>query len=346
MRVVVNTSYQGHSAQICTKQIAPKLAEAGNKVVYNDWGNYQNYDLALFVSPDSEVEKAQKTNPNIITGIIDPKTGERRRIKEAELADFLAVTSLEQRDFFLRYNRNIIIYYHFPEIREVSKDHAPKKKIIIGYHGNKIHLNCMIDLSRALDELADKYNIEFWTMYNIKKLGEWEKNLPKKCPVKHIQWSKENYYTYLSQCDIGVVPAKISINLSRGKLASRFLSSFLFFSNWARYNKDDYLVRYKYSTNAGRVYPFSQFHIPVVAEFMPSYCQVIQNKYSGFLVYSREGWYDALEKLIINPDLRNKMSRNIKNFIDNNCSPNINFKNFLKFINTLKKRKNDNSSLL
>ena len=67
MRVVVNTNYTGHSAFICKKQIAFKLMKNGWKVIYNDWENYQEYDLALFVAPDSQVEKAKKINKKIIT---------------------------------------------------------------------------------------------------------------------------------------------------------------------------------------------------------------------------------------------------------------------------------------
>jgi len=337
MNIVFNTNYKQAGAEMWTDYVTPRLAKAGHNVTYNDWDNYEKYDLALFMSPDSKVKEAKRKNPNILVGIADPKASSTWKIKEAWLADFLSVTSLEQRDFFLKYNKNIHIYFHFRYIKEIYKNHIDKEKIIIGYHGNKTHLNCMMHISKALDDLSEKYNIEFWAIYNIKNLGKWRKNLPKKCPVKHIQWSKENYYKYLSQTDIGVIPANIPISLKRGKLMNRFLSSF--FKNSLRYDRNDYLIRFKYSTGPGRTYPFTQLYIPVVAEFMPSYCQMIQNEQSGFLVYSKEGWYDALEKLIISPNLRNKMSRNLKNFIDNNYSPDINFKNFLNFINKLENQK-------
>jgi len=303
-------------------------------------------NMILFVATDSDVRRAKKENPNILTVIIDPKSGLRSMRREAKCADFLFVTSMEQRDFFLKYNKNVDIYLNFADIKEMPKTHLKKHKIIIGYHGNKVHLNCMAGLSKALDDLSDKYNIEFWAIYNIKKLGKWRINMsskwrinmPKKCPVKHIQWSGDSYYKYLSQSDIGVIPAATSINTATGKVLVRFLTSFLI--NWPRYDKHDYLIRFKYSTNPGRIYQFSQFHIPVVADFMPSYCQMIQNGSSGFLVYSKEGWYDALEKLILDHNLRNRMSSNLKNFIDDNCSPDINFEKFLKSIQHLLSRRN------
>jgi glycosyltransferase involved in cell wall biosynthesis len=285
------------------------------------------------MAPDSQVLEAKKINPNAISGIMYPTLTEKRK-KEMRSADFLLVSSLEHRDLLLEYNKDIFIYYSFPEIKEIEKEHKDKEKIVIGYHGNKVHLECMSDVSQALDQLSDKYKIELWAIYNINKLGEWKRNLPKKCPVKHIQWSEDNYYQYLSQSDIGIMPAKTSINLGWGKLITRVGSGF--FNNWPRYSKYDYLLRFKYSSNPGRAYIFSQFHIPVVADFLPSCAQIIQDGESGYLVWSKEGWHNALEKLITSPDLRNQMSRNLKNFIDNNYSPDLNFQKFLEFIKKIK----------
>ena len=321
MRIVINTNYESAGTKVCVDDLSIKFRNAGFEVIRNDWKNYQNYDLILFMSPDSEVIKAKKMNSKALVGIMDPKITIKRR-PEVEKADFLMVTSLEQKDFFLKYNKNIVIYYMFPEIKESVKNHIKKDKIIIGYHGNRTHLDYISDLNKALDKLFNKYNIEFWAIYNIKKSGKWKKNLPKKCPVKHIQWSQESYHNYLVQFDIGVIPAKIPAK---------------FFFKGFGLKKYDYFIRFKYSTNPGRIYPFSQLGIPVVADFMPSYCQIIEDGKSGFLVYSQEGWYNALEKLILSPELRNQMSRNLKNYIDNNCSPEINFQELLRFIENLKK---------
>lgn len=342
MKVLINTNSKASSTKVCVTDLSKKFSLASHEVTRNDWENYQNYDLILFLPQDSEVKRAKQANPNALVGILSAKIVTKRHRKEARLADFLLVDSIEVRDAFLPYNKNSFIYYMFQEIEEIPKNHTQKGKIIIGYHGNKTHLKCAVDLKKALDELAKKHNIEFWAIYNVRNFGKWRKNRPRKCQVKDIQWS-ENYYQHLSQCDIGVCPAKTPINQFRARLLSRPLISFLI--NPFHYNKWDYLLRFKYATNSGRVYPFSQLHIPVVADFLPSYCQVIQGGYSGFLVCSKEGWYDALEKLIINPELRNKMSKNLKNFIDNNCSPDINFEKLLKFIDLLKAKKEEKKSL-
>lgn len=330
MNIVFNTNYKGNPTETCFHELGGKFKEIGHNVVYDDWNNYQKYDIAFFIGNDSEVRKVKKINPKALTGILSPYLDEKKHREESKLADFLLVDSIEMRETFLKYNKNILIYYMFPEIKNVVRDHEEKDKIIIGYHGNKTHLSCMDYLSKALDDLAEKYNIEFWAIYNIKRYGKWKKNLPKKCQVKHIQWSKEDYCEYLLQCDIGIMSAKTPINVNFGRLATRLVSSFL--QNWPRYYKADYLIRFKHSTNPSRIYAFSQLSIPVVADFMPSCCQVIQDGYSGFLVYSREGWFNALEKLIIKPELRNQMSQNLKNSINNNCSPKINFNKVLEYV--------------
>jgi len=333
-KVLINTNYRSAGSKVCVDDLSIKFRNAGFEIKRNDWNNYQEYDLVLFMSPDSEAVRAKKINPDIRVGIMDPKINMRRK-EEVKTADFLIVSSIEQKDIFLKYNKNIFIYYMFPEIKEIFKEHTNKDKTIIAYHGNKLHLSGMLDVAWALDELSNKYNIELWIIYNIEKLGKWKNNLFKRCPLRHIQWSEENYYKYLSQSDIGIMPNKKPINLKLGLQTTKLLKRFLGYKIY--YNKYDYLMRFKYSSNPGRIYVFSQLYIPVVADFTPSCCQVIQDGKSGLLVYSKEGWYQAIEQLILEPDLRQKMSINLKEYIDNNCSPEINFQKLLKFIENLKK---------
>lgn len=335
MKIVINTNYKSAGTKICVDDLTPRLVGAGHSVSRNDWGNYGNYNLALFMAPDSEARKAKKQNDKIITGIMDPKLGNERMISEIKAADFLVVSSFEQRDILLKHNRNIFIYYMFPDIEPVMMDGKNRKaggKLIIGYHGNKVHLNCASELVKALDELAGRYDMEFWAIYNIEKLGKWKANLPSRCPVKHIQWSDEAYQEHLSHCDIGVIPALIPIRENIAKMVSRKLSSFI--KNDYHYDNDDYLLRFKYSNSPGRLYPFSRFSIPVVADFTPSYCQIIQDGISGFLVRSKEGWRWALERLINDQPLRENLGANLKKSIDDEFSIDSNLNKLNEFILT------------
>ncbi len=332
MKIVFNTNYQNAGTMVCVDDLSRRFMEDGHDVSFGDWKEYGKYDVAFFMALDSDVERAKSENPNILCGIMDPKLVTRRQRREASKADFLGVSSIEQRDIFLQYNSNIFIYYMFPSIKENTREHAKKEKVVIGYHGNKLHLQCIGHLASALDALSEKYDIEFAAMYNIETLGKWKIGLPRKCHVRHVQWSRESYDDFVRSCDIGVVPASIPINGAIGRITSRLLSSFIY--NWPGYYHKDYLLRFKYSTNPGRLYVFSRFGIPVVADFLPSHCQFIQDGQSGFLVYSQNGWYTALETLILSHDLRSTMGANLNCFISENYSPETTFRKFLDFLNS------------
>lgn len=326
MKLVINTNYKFSAGTSVLNGLERRLREANFDVSINDWENYDKYDVSIFMAPDSKVREAKKINPNILCGIFDPKVSLPWQIKEIESADFLIVSSIEQKESLLKYNKNIFIYYMFPDIKEVKKEHIEKDKIIIGYHGNKQHLSAMKDVSWALDKLAKKYDIEFRAIYNIKKLGKWNKNVPKVCPVKHVQWSEETLSSDLINCDIGVVPSV----LPASRFFSRPLSSFFF--NKEGYHNNDYVERFKFSNNPGRIYVFSQLGIPVVTDFTPSACQIIKDGESGFLVGTKEGWYEALKKLINNVKIRNDFSKNLKDNISRSYSVEKNFGQFLAFI--------------
>ncbi len=214
----------------------------------------------------------------------------------------------------------------FPGIQEIKKIHSDDKKIIIGYHGNKQHLDAMVDLAYALDKVYEKKNIEFWAVYNIEKLGYWKKNVPQKCPIKHIQWREDSFFKELSNCDIGVVPSVIPVS----QLFSRPLKSL--FVNREGYSKNDYVLRFKMSNNPGRIYVFSQLHIPVISDFTPSACTLIKDGHSGLLVGGKYGWQKSIEDLVENAEFRKQLSSNLKKSIDYNCSIDINIMNFLKFL--------------
>jgi len=338
LRILLNTKYESAVTSVAIENIGLRYANAGHHFKIGDWGNYRDYDMIMFLAPDSEVIKAKKQNTQTLVGIMDPKVKTSRSLEEVKKADFLAVSSIEQADYFMKFNENIIVYHWFPCIKPQMKEHKNGEKILIGYHGNKIHLNTFYPfLQKALERLSIKYKIELMAIYNIKKLGKWGIGVPKNILVHHIQWEEKTYCDYLKDCDIGLVPSFIPINRKSGLCFSRVFENTM--KSEFGYNAGDYLLRFKYSTNPNRIYEFSQLGIPVVADMFPSACQFIVHGKSGFLVHSQEGWYNALEKLINSVELRNSMSKSLREFVDTNHSPSINFKKFAEFINLLAKRK-------
>lgn len=325
MKFVINTNYKSAGTTVLDG-IEKRLKNSGHDVSVNDWADYSEYDVAIFMAPDSKIRESKKITSKLLCILFDPKVTLSWQIEEAKAADLLIVSSIEQRDFLLKFNKNIFIYYMFPDTPEITKEHAQKDKIIIGYHGNKQHLDAMKDASWALDELAKQYSVEFRTIYNVEKLGKWNKNIPKVCPVRHIQWSENSIVAELKECDIGIVPSV----LPAPAFLSRPLRSYI--HNPEGYNNHDYVQRFKFSSNPGRIYVFSQLHIPVVTDFTPSSCQMIKNGESGFLVGTKEAWYDALKRLVDDAIMRNNLSNNLKQYIDDNYSIEHNFGNFISFI--------------
>jgi hypothetical protein len=132
--------------------------------------NYISYDIALFMGfLDKSVEAKQK-NPEIFTGIIEPRADQKNSFINT---DFIVVNSLESKDYFSKFHSNLFLYYTFPEV-PLGKLFAHKKdKIVLGYHGNKIHLNAMYPrILSAINKLSDTMPVELWAMYNFEKLGK------------------------------------------------------------------------------------------------------------------------------------------------------------------------------
>ncbi len=329
--IVINTNYNSAGTKVCIDELLPRLTAAGHHVVRNDWQHYERYQLALFASPDAQVQRAKQRNPKLAAGIVVPMTDYTHLQANARAADFLIVGSLEARDEQLRYNTNIFIYHHFPETYARFKKHQASSPTIIGYHGNKEHLvNFYPSLTRALERIAQKHPIELWAIYNYQRHGRWRRHVPQGVPVRHIQWLPTVYDESLSQCDIGIVNTTIPAGRGWRHVITQPISHYLK-SEIQTYHAHDTVIRFKYPTNAGRVYPFAQLGIPVVADFAPSLSQIITDGVSGFIVNSEQGWYWALDRLISSPQLRQTMSDALRVRIDTTISPDRNFVRLSKF---------------
>jgi glycosyltransferase involved in cell wall biosynthesis len=185
------------------------------------------------------------------------------------------------------------------------------------YHGNKVHLEASRDtLVRALQRLSKERQFIFTPIYNIKKLGIWKRFLPRGVNIRHIQWEPETYLSHIAQSDIGVVPNFLPTGpkllnywghkiVENSKIGVR-----------TNINRKDYLNRYKFTSNSGRLYEYALLAKPVVAEPTLSISQDIVHNKDGFLVLTEEGWYSSLKTLIDNPKLRNNLGISFKmNFL-------------------------------
>jgi glycosyltransferase involved in cell wall biosynthesis len=270
-----------------------------------------------------EMLRAKSLNPDLRVGIIDPRGSNIKSYVEA--SDFLVIDSLEMSDFFVKFGKPMFRYFEYPDAPKIRKEHKDKKKIIIGYHGNKLHLQSMYPhVTTALEVLSNNYDIEFWVVYNVKTLGKWKFATPKNVKIRHIQWHEKVYEEDLAEVDIGLVPSMMPITENDRRNASK--------NSYFNENRDDYILRFKMPSNPGRMIIFWKLGIPVVADFLPSHLEFIRDGRNGLLAQSSAGWYHAIKKLIDCHKLRQKISNEaLLDFEKYFCHKEQN-KNFMKFI--------------
>lgn len=352
LKIVINTNTLSAGTKVCVYDMSTRLRNIGHEVILNDWNNYNNYSIAMFMGADSDIKSAKKQNNNIKAILMDPKL-KKQNYDEIMLADMLLVSSIEQREKLYKYNDNIYIYYMFPDIPEGNKIHDEENTIRIVYNGNKQHLHSFYSLfTKALEKVSKKTdkNIELNVIYNIEQLGLWTKGLPKNIKINHIQWTEENQNKYINQSDIAICPNLINIPLRRIfplllknmslsnmkiKKVIRNPLSIRWIFNILGLNRNDYVLRFKNSTNPGRIYVFAMNNIPVITDFAPSSCQIIRDRHSGSIVGSVEGAEAAILELIEDHNLRNKYANNLRETIEKYYSKQSTFDNLIKAIENL-----------
>lgn len=268
--------------------------------------NFSLYDIALFMTYDHKLIKHVKQRfPHLKIGIIDPRNS--KVYDSTQYCDFIIIDSIEMEDFWRMSGKPIFRYIEYPNIPYVKKVHKQKDKIIIGYHGNQIHLACMAEnVTPALSALGKKYNIELLVMHNGTPPGDNEEWIPDNVSVRHVPWSMENYTQELANSDIGIVPNNMIHDTSTKHLTKT--------NDNFNYSADDYSLRFKMPSNPGRFVVFGVLGVPVVADFYPSALQYLQNG-TGFVAHNISGWQYCLEQLIVSCDLRQKMGDSLRELV-------------------------------
>ncbi len=270
---------------------------------------FSHYILSKY-STIKDLKKIREINDqNVLCGLVHPSNLGISNKNLIDKADFLIVGSLEEKDFYKSFNKPIIRFPQIEKIRFKKKKHTNKNRIIIGYHGNLEHLEEMDTLKDALEMINQEFNILLTVIYD-KKLGSWSKGRPN-IPIKEINWDFKSLSSEISKFDIGIVPCTNNFFLDKPK---NFLNpiSILIKNLTGGKNKrtNDYIIRFKVTSNAGRSFIFHQLGIPVIADFWPSNFELMGNPKFGLLAHSKEGWYSSIKELILSPKKRNQISAN------------------------------------
>lgn len=326
------------SNRIYIQNLSQWIKELGYKVdISNNLKLNSLYDVYILskYSKIDDIIKIKNFSKKSLIGLIHPSDLTKNSKLMMNKSDFLIVGSIEERDYFLNFHNNII---RFPQIEKIDidrKSHFSKSQITIGYHGNLEHLEEMHgSCSKAIEKLGLEYKIKFLAIYDF-NLGKWKKGRPKNVIIEEINWTSiESLVNNLKDVDIGIVPGTNNFILDNNYSNKNILTSFLRILLGGDNNRmNDYILRFKVTSNAGRCFVFHQLGIPVVADFWPSHFEILGNYNCGFLAHSKEGWYDSLKKLIISPKLRQQISKNALKLFIKNYDPQIWTK---KLINQIK----------
>lgn len=254
--------------------------------------DYANYDVILFMGLDPQVEAARASNPNAMIGVVDARP---TLLELAKGADFLVSNGPEMSAMAARYFGNIFEYPIYPEVPARKAAPAKQDRIIICYHGNRAHAVSMFPhATRAIEELSKTIPLELRLIYNIDNQSIIpDKYLPKSnVLVNHVQWHPAVYSKEMVEADIGIAP-----NLTPMHNIDKALTITAPIDPAFGAHPTEQLVRYKPTSNAGRILTFAQHGIPIVADMHPSSAQIIRNGINGYLVNDAYSWFQALNTL-------------------------------------------------
>lgn len=310
----MNSKEYTPASRVYIYELYEKFKKSKLKVTLNKYDDYKVYNYLFLMGNDKNIKKIKKNNPELKIILCDPKQSSKQYIENCTLADLLLVCSNEQRDSFLRLNNNILVYPTYPDVNVTLKKHLPKKKLTIGYHGNKVHIEGMHEnIRKGIEYISEKRKINLNLIYNVANLGIVKKNLPQlnaNLKVNHVQWNIKTFEREMKKIDIGIVPSLLPI-----KNPYKIKEISMINNLNVNYEPFDYLLRYKSSNNSGRISVFAKYGIPVIAEPTQSNCELIKSGVNGFICYSYDNWKYTLDLLNKNHILRNKISKNLNNDI-------------------------------
>ena len=311
------------SNRIYINNLSQWISELGHKV---EVSNQLKFDLSYNVyilskySNLNDILEIKKFSEKTLVGLIHPTDLNQYNRKMMNNCDFLIVGSIEERDYYLNFHNNIIRFPQIEKIDMYNKVHKDNNKITIGYHGNLEHLEEMQGAcSKAIEKLGLEHDIKFVAIYDF-NLGKWKKGRPKNVIIEDINWTSiESLVNNLKNVDIGIVPGTNNFFLDHNNTSKNIFSSLIRKISGGDNNRmNDYILRFKVTSNAGRCFVFHQLGIPVVADFWPSHFEILGNSDCGFLAHSKSGWYESLKKLIISADLRQQISQNAAKLFTHN----------------------------
>lgn len=197
-------------------------------------------------------------------------------------------------DYASVYNKHVVLN---PTCVDTERKHNTLKdqsirtdNIVIGWTGSFSTLEFLDEIVAVLQELEKKYHFSFLV------IADQDPALPLKNYI-FKKWEEDTEIEDLLQCNIGLMPL-IDSEFTKGKCGFKIIQ-------------------------------FLSLGIPVVASPIGVNAQIIDEKVDGFLCQSKAEWFDALEKLLTDTELRTSMGKAGRQKIEEKYSERSNRNNFL-----------------
>ena len=298
----------------------------------------EGFDAVMLTGFDPLPPSFRQRADDAVLVVIEPRATQRRDLSGYDLAVY---NGFETRDWFAGSTLSDLIYAVYPvtpsPLAAKAREDEPEGTLIVGYHGNTRHLDAMVPrITDALSQMAQDRPVALWAMYNLKTRGQWQWPLRAHPPftVRHIQFSEDNYARYMAHVDIGLVPQLMPV---RNSAILRYLIG----SFGRRYNerRHDFFMRFKETTNIGRVLVFAQYGVPVISDMTPSAMALLDEEVTGFTACHTAGWKRALQHLAESQQLRERLGANLRERWKTLYAPEIQNQRLLDRIITIRREK-------
>ena len=208
--------------------------------------------------------------------------------KVCELADVVIVGNKNLYNYAIQYNKNSFIVPTTYQIHKIPVKEKIKT-LTIGWIGSWTTLINLNIIKNVIKELAKNHNFNF-KIIGAENIYEFIIN---SVNIEYVLWKEENEIKDISSFDIGIMPLYNTV-WEQGKCGFKIIQ-------------------------------YMSLGIPVVASPVGVNKDIINHGCNGYIAETESNWFNCLDEIITNTNLRESMgkeaSKTIKNnfSFDNNC---------------------------
>lgn len=227
-----------------------------------------------------------------------------------ELIDFINTADLitvSTTELAKRFSNSVVIKnYHLKEILNV-KGMKKSGKLKLGYYGTLTHSKDLFLIKNVILKLKEKYDFDFEVIGGFNAEDNVSENWFKAIDLPKNNMNFELFMGWLSKntdWDIAIVPLEDSY-FNKGKSELKYIE-------------------------------LAILGMPAVFSDMSVYNSVVKDGFNGFLASSDEIWFNKIEKLILNKQLRVQIRDNALEDVLSNYNEEIIFNKWREIFNDIK----------